>query len=107
VDPADVAIIALLTLGAGAVVVYGAGRGKLLQTTLIALAVVAVLWALAALATATGWKDADGWVDCRDSCSALQYATGATLAGGILVGAALVVVALVAAVRARRGSSPG
>ena len=106
-DAADVAVIALLTVGAGTVVVYGAGRGKLVQATLAALAVVACLWVLAAVATATGWKDADGWIDCGESCSALQYATGATLAGGILVGAALIVVAVVAAVRGRRGSSLG
>ena len=98
-DAADVGILAVYVLGGGAAVAYGARRGTVAQAALGALGVVAALWALAAAATATGWKDADGWIDCGDHCSALQYVTGGALAGGILVGLPLLLIALVALAR--------
>jgi hypothetical protein len=102
----DVLVALALVAGALAALVAGARRGRLASAALTAAAVVAGLWLLAVLATSTGWRDADGWVDCYPSCSALQDATGTTLGVGILVGAGLIVVWLVAVVRGRRTSTP-
>jgi hypothetical protein len=98
----DVAIVALFVLGAAGAVVYGALRGAVARAALASLAVVAVVWLLAFAATATGWRDADGWIDCHDHCDALQHATGSTLAAGVLLGPVLLVIAIVAL--ARRGN---
>ena len=48
-------------------------RGRL-GVTAIALFVVASLsWVAAFAAIVSGYRDADGFVDCRDACSSIHY----------------------------------
>ena len=74
-------------------------------TSLAAVALLALLWLLAAFAHQSDWHDADGWIDCWPRCTFLQDAVGAILvfAPG-LVACILVIMAVArAVVGIRRG----
>jgi hypothetical protein len=71
-------------------------RRLVLATT---LGLLLAFFALAYAAKEADFRDADGWIDCWPSCSALQVATGVGVTyvpvGGLLLAAATIVLALV------------
>jgi hypothetical protein len=69
-----------------------------------ALFAVAGIWIVAKIANDHDYHDADGWVDCWPSCTALQRSVGAGLVGGAVLAAALVLAFVLAVVRRRRRS---
>src|SRR3954453_20448685 len=50
------------------------------------------LWLTFLVISAAEYKDADGWIDCHDSCSNLQTATGSILFYGLAALALLLMV---------------
>jgi hypothetical protein len=50
------------------------------------------LWLTFLVLSAADYKDADGWIDCNNSCSNLQTATGSILFYGLAALALLLVV---------------
>jgi hypothetical protein len=68
----QIGVVALFALMCGALVV--AWRQGRLGAAAIALLVLACLvWVAAFAAIVSGFHDADGFVDCRDDCSSVQY----------------------------------
>jgi hypothetical protein len=82
---------------AAVVVGWRARRGVLI--TGVALITVAVVWIAAKVANDRDYRDADGWVDCWPSCTALQRGVGVSLVGGAVLGAALALAFVIALVR--------
>jgi hypothetical protein len=58
---------------------------------LTATAIIA-LWLTFFAISFTEYEDADGWIDCNDTCSNLQKATGSVLFFGLVALALLLVV---------------
>ena len=56
-------------------------RGRLGVASIVLLVVSLAAWALALAAISSGYRDADGWVDCRDSCTAVQRAAATGFLG--------------------------
>jgi hypothetical protein len=83
-----------------ALALFGHSRGWLRLRTLIAVGGLAALWLLAEVAIATDWHDADGFLDCYPSCSALHVAVGVLFWGA--PAAALVLVSSAALARHMR-----
>jgi hypothetical protein len=99
-----------LGLGAGFLVagfVVAASRRRLVPAAVATVTVAVVAWLVGVAAIGNGWADADGFVDCRDSCTGVQYAAAAVFLGGPLF-FVLGVAALVAAcIRVGRTRPPG
>lgn len=72
-------LAALVTLGLLAGLFAAHRRRHLPAASITALLALAVAWVLAKLAYAADYRDADGYVDCWPSCSALQQAVAAGL----------------------------
>ena len=53
---------------------------------------IVALWLTFLVISATDYEDADGWIDCNDTCSNLQSATGSILSLGLAALALLLVV---------------
>jgi hypothetical protein len=92
------ALAGLLTLG---VIALGRLRNAVLQTALIAVGVAGVAWLVGLALTLTGWQDADGWVDCNESCTTAQWAAGLLVYTPPLLALALGFALLVAVLRGR------
>jgi hypothetical protein len=95
---AATALAALLTL---AVIALGRLRMAVLQTVLIALAVAGLVWLVGLGLTATGWQDADGWVDCDRNCDGWHWVGGLLVLTPPLLALALGFAVLVAVLRGR------
>jgi hypothetical protein len=68
----QIGVVALFALMCGALAAAWL-RGRL-GTAAVALFVVAcLLWVAAVAAIVSGYRDADGFVDCRDDCSSVHY----------------------------------
>jgi hypothetical protein len=68
----QIGVVALFVLMCGALAV--AWRWGRLGAGAVALFVVAcVIWVAAFAAIVSGFRDADGFVDCRDDCSTVHY----------------------------------
>jgi hypothetical protein len=95
-DEADLALIPIVSLLVVVAVIAGlvvaARHGHLLVAAAATLAVMASFWVLAVLAVRADYRDADGFIDCWPSCTAIHNAVGATLFYGP-VAAFLVVIA--------------
>jgi hypothetical protein len=65
-----------LLIGITSSAVWNGYRRRLGRNVLLGLTLLAALWALAALAVSTDWRDADGYVDCWPNCSPLQDTVG-------------------------------
>jgi hypothetical protein len=76
-----VTLIALAGAAFAAIAV-GVRRRRLAAYAYGATCAFAVLWTLALWLSLSGLGDADGWVDCDSSCSALQDVTGTLLTWG-------------------------
>lgn len=48
-------------------------RGRLGAATIALFAVACLVWVAAFAAIVSGYHDADGFTDCRDDCSSVQY----------------------------------
>jgi hypothetical protein len=72
-----VSVLVVVGVIAGLVVV--ARRGHLLLASAGTLTVLAGMWLLAVLAVRADYRDADGFIDCWPSCTAVHNAVGATL----------------------------
>ena len=80
-------------------------KGRLLAASLVLFALAAVAFGLAYAAVDTGYRDADGSLDCYPYCTALQDAT----AFGLFLAPVVAVVAAFASVLGalvRRRASP-
>lgn len=99
-----VAIASVVVLGGG--VLAGAWvRGRLGLVASGMFVVAVLVWVLAFAAVASGFNDADGFVDCREACTGTHYSAAVgVLAPPLLISlsAAGMVVALVRRSRARR-----
>ena len=85
------AILALLVAAAVMAVIRWQARGAR-----IAAVTAAVIWLLALIAFGTNFGDVQTLVDCRDSCTLGQAATGVMLVPGALLTVALAIGAAVA-----------
>jgi uncharacterized membrane protein len=94
-------VLAAAVLSATGVLVAAHRRGRLLTAALAGIVVVAAVWGLNLLAVATGWRDMDGFVDCRD-CSAGQHVAGTVFYVGFAVGMVFLTAALAALLAARQ-----
>jgi hypothetical protein len=88
-------VLAAAILGATGVLVAAHRRGRLLPVALAGTVVAAAVWGLNLLAVATGWRDMDGFVDCRD-CTAGQQVAGTVFYVGFAVGVVFLTAALAA-----------
>ena len=82
-------------------------KRRLGLTSVLLLVAAASAWVLGFVAVVSGFRDADGFVDCRDDCSPVQRAAAlAFVAPPLLISLAAggLVVALVARARARRAA---
>lgn len=73
---------AFFALLAGAVVgalFLSQRRGRLVRGALLTMAALAVLWLAGLLVISQGWRDLDGFIDCNESCSTGQEATGVVI----------------------------
>jgi hypothetical protein len=86
-------IFAVLLLGA-VVVVLAWRRGRLWTAALLVVVAFAAAWGLALAAMWTDYRDADGWVDCWPSCTALQHGVGTVLVLGPVAAVAVLLLAL-------------
>jgi hypothetical protein len=68
----QVGLVALLALVCGALVAAWL-RGRLGAAAIALLAVACLIWVAAFAAIASGYHDADGFVDCGDGCSSVHY----------------------------------
>jgi hypothetical protein len=101
-------VLALVSLVAlvGGVLAYAWSRQRLGVASTVAFVVAVVLWVADFAVVSSGYRDADGFVDCGDSCTATQnVAALGFLAPPLLisVSAAGMLVALVTRGRRRRG----
>jgi|SRR5919201_422757 hypothetical protein len=87
------AVISALIVG------WRARHGMLISA--VAFIAVTAVWVVAKIASDHDYHDADGWVDCWPSCTALQRAVGISLIGGAIFAAALAIAFVIAV--ARRG----
>lgn len=96
-----VGVVALFALVCGALV--AAWRRGRLAAAAIALFVVACLtWVGTFAAIVSGYHDADGFVDCRDQCSSVQYlAAVGFLAPPLLISLSALGISVVVAQRRR------
>jgi hypothetical protein len=103
-DQADMPLITMVSVLVVAGVIAGlavaAGHGHLLVASAATLTVMAGMWLLAVLAVRADYQDADGFIDCWPSCTAVHNAVGATLFYGPV--AAVLVLIASAALHARR-----
>jgi ribose/xylose/arabinose/galactoside ABC-type transport system permease subunit len=97
----SVTLVLLLAFIVGASV-FGYRSRRVLSTALTAAALLGVAWMLAAAAVWTHWRDADGTIDCNQSCTNLQEAVGILYFGIPLAVAILLVLALASFVVRRR-----
>jgi hypothetical protein len=65
---------------------------------LTAIAFLAVLWILANQAIATGWHDADGFIDCGIYCAGRQEAVAVVFWYAPVIAGILLLIALVSAI---------
>jgi hypothetical protein len=96
-----VTLIALVGAAFGALAV-GVRRHRLAAYAYGATCALAVLWTLALWLSLSGLGDADGWVDCDASCSALQDVTGILLTWGAALTLLVAIVGIAALVGRRR-----
>jgi hypothetical protein len=94
-------VLAAAVLSATGVLVAAHRRGRLLPVALAGSLVVAAVWGLNLLAVATGWRDMDGFIDCRD-CTAGQHVAGTVFYVGFAVGAVFLTAALAALAASQR-----
>jgi hypothetical protein len=80
-------------------------RGRLGSSAAALFVLALAIWVLAAAAVASGFHDADGFVDCREDCTGVHYATAfGLLSPPLLVSVAAtgMIVAIIGRRRARR-----
>jgi hypothetical protein len=104
-DPWSVylAIAAAFLLAVG-LLLAAAVRGRLAVSSLALLVVAVSVWVLGGIAVASGFHDADGFVDCRSACTGVHHAAAFGLLAPpllIAVAAAGLIWALVGRRRAR------
>ena len=80
----------------------GVRRRRLAAYAYGATCVLALLWTLALWLSLSGLGDADGWVDCDSSCSALQHITGTLLTWGAALTLLVAVIGIAAIIGRRR-----
>ena len=101
-DQADRALVPIVSVLVAvafiAGVVLAARRGHLLLASVGVLTAVAGMWLLAVLTVRADYRDADGFIDCWPSCTAVHNAVGATLFYGPIA-AVLVLIATAALLR--------
>ena len=68
----QVGVVALFALMCGALAAAGI-RGRLGAAALALFVAACLIWVAAFAAIVSGYHDADGFVDCRDDCSSVQY----------------------------------
>ena len=97
-------VVPVLALAA-AIVIKVVRPGRLTNGVLAAAVALATLYAVAWVAIATDFRDADGFIDCWPHCSALQEAVGIGVTWiPILMGVLAVVDVVYAFVAPRRGA---
>ncbi len=98
-------MVSLLVFGALAVaLVLARRRGRLGLVFLATTALLAAAWVLARVAVDADYRDADGYVDCWPSCTALQDSVSLAIWAGPLVWIGLAVLtAVLAALSGPRG----
>ena len=100
------ALASLVALTCGALVLAWT-RGRLGIASVSVFALALAVWVVAFAAVASGFKDADGFVDCRDACTGVHLAA----ALGFIAPPLLVSVAaagmIVVLFRRRRGAQRG
>jgi Na+/proline symporter len=100
-----VAVVALFALTCG-VLAAAWTRGRLGVVSVSLFVVSVVVWALDFAAVSSGYHDADGLFDCRESCTGVHYVSAfGFLAPPLLISlsALAMLVLLVRRRRARRG----
>ncbi len=85
-----------------AALVMGFRRGRVVPVVVGSIAGLAMLWIGAVLLSASGWHDADGWVDCYPSCDPLQEVVAVTLGWGLALIVLLGLIGVGSALVARR-----
>jgi hypothetical protein len=96
-----VTLIALVGAAAAAIAV-GMRRRRLAAYAYGATCAFAVLWTMALWLSLSGLGDADAWVECESSCSALQDVTGTLLTWGAALTLLVAIVGIAAIVGRRR-----
>lgn len=102
-------LVAALVFLALALLIYRMWRrGRIGLTVLAVTAVIAAAWILARAAVRADYRDADGYVDCWPTCSALQDAVGLAIWYGpllsIILGAFAAVLAAITRPRGRQSN---
>ena len=103
-DLSDTPLVTMVSVLVVAALIAGlavaARHGHLLVASTATVMVMAGMWLLAVLAVRADYRDADGFIDCWPSCTAVHNAVGATLFYGPV--AAVLVLIASAALLARR-----
>jgi hypothetical protein len=101
----------LVYVAVGALVVLVCGllagalaRGRLGAAAAVLGALAVALWALDLAAISSGYRDADGFVDCAEECTAVHFTTAIGFLGAPLLVSVSALAAVVALVRHRRRS---
>jgi len=68
----QIGVVALFALMCGALAAAWL-RGRLGAAAIALFVVACLIWVASFAAIVSGYHDADGFVDCRDDCSSVQY----------------------------------
>jgi membrane protein implicated in regulation of membrane protease activity len=99
------AVASSLLVGLALVLIFAWRREWLGRAFLAVSVVLALLWLAAIAAVRTDYHDADGYIDCRPSCSALQDGVATAIWWGPIAFVVLgVLAAVLAAVSGPRSS---
>ena len=102
-----IVVLAVVSLAAltGGLLVFAWSRRRLGLASAVAFVLALVLWVAAFAAVSSGYRDADGFVDCGESCTGVHLAASLGFVAPpllISVSAAGMLVALVVRARRRR-----
>jgi 1,4-dihydroxy-2-naphthoate octaprenyltransferase len=70
----QIGVVALFAVMCGALAAAWL-RGRLGVAAIALFVVACLIWVAAVAAIVSGYHDADGFLDCRDDCSSVQYAS--------------------------------
>jgi len=70
----QIGVVTLFALMCGALAAAWL-RGRLGVAAIALFVVACLIWVAAVAAIVSGYHDADGFVDCRDECSSVHYAS--------------------------------
>ena len=95
-----------LLLVASGVLVGGWARGRLGTAAVVVFVGAAALWVVDFAAISSGYRDADGFFACGDTCTGVHFSTAVGFLAPPLLISTAALAALIALRQRRRGGEP-